>query len=290
VVARSPKLIGAILLAALASAAAQPAQAARRIISLVPALTEMLFAIGAGSQVIAVSSYDDYPPEVETLPRVGALLDPDTERILSLRPDLVLTYGSQTDLKAQLQRTRIRVFDYRHGGLAGVSATLRRLGAETGRSADAARVAADIERRLAGIRARVAGRERPRTLLVFGRESLSLRNLYASGGRGFLHDLLVTAGGANVLGDVARESTQVSSEVLLARSPEVIVELRGVVPPPPERAQQERDTWSRLSSLPAVKGQRIYLLYGDHLVVPGPRVAQAAEEMARALHPAAFSR
>ncbi|MGE3888626.1 MAG: helical backbone metal receptor, partial [Vicinamibacterales bacterium] len=80
-----------------------PGQATpQRIVSLVPAVTEMLFAIGAGSQVAAVSSYDQDPPEVKALPRVGALLDPDVERILALRPDLVITYGSQADLQAQL--------------------------------------------------------------------------------------------------------------------------------------------------------------------------------------------
>ena len=70
-----------------------------RIISIVPAVTEMLYEIGAGPRVVAVSSYDTYPPEVKTLPNVGALLDPNVERILSLKPDLVIVYGSQTELK-----------------------------------------------------------------------------------------------------------------------------------------------------------------------------------------------
>ena len=104
----------------------------RRIISLVPALTEMLFAIGAGPQVVAVSSYDEFPPQVKSLPRVGALLDPDTERILSLKPDLVVTYGSQVDLQTQLKRASIATFDYRHGGLDHIFTTIRELGQRTG--------------------------------------------------------------------------------------------------------------------------------------------------------------
>ena len=80
-----------------------------RIVSLVPAATEMLFAIGAGPRVIAVSSYDHEPPEVDRLPRVGALLDPDLERILSLRADLVVVYGTQHELKQQLARATIPV-------------------------------------------------------------------------------------------------------------------------------------------------------------------------------------
>ena len=75
--------------------AAQATLPPTRIISLVPSATEMLFAMGAGPRVAAVSSYDRYPPEVERLPRVGALVDPDVERILSLRPDLVVAYASQ---------------------------------------------------------------------------------------------------------------------------------------------------------------------------------------------------
>jgi len=82
---------------------------ARRVVSLVPNVTEMLFAVGAGAQVVGVSSYDDFPPETKALPRVGALLDPDTERILSLRPDLVIVYGSQGEVEAQFTRTGMPV-------------------------------------------------------------------------------------------------------------------------------------------------------------------------------------
>ena len=89
----------------------------KRIISLVPNVTEILFAIGAGPQVVAVSTYDVEPPEVRSLPTVGALVDPDTERIIALRPDLVITYGSQSDLQSQLKAVNIPFFDYRHAGL-----------------------------------------------------------------------------------------------------------------------------------------------------------------------------
>jgi iron complex transport system substrate-binding protein len=101
----------ALMLAVLLSATSLVAQAPQRVISLVPNLTEMLFAMGAGPQVVAVSSFDREPEAVRTLPRVGALLDPDVERILSLRPDLVITYGSQVELKAQLARTGIAAVD-----------------------------------------------------------------------------------------------------------------------------------------------------------------------------------
>ncbi len=265
-----------------------PTPAVRKIISLVPALTEILFAIGAGPQVIAVSSFDDDPPEVLKLPRVGALLDPDTERILSMRPDLVLIYGSQVELQKQLESAGIRVFPFRHGGLADVTPSFRVLGNLTGHAEEAARLAADVDARLAAVRARVAGRPRPKTLLVIGREPLSLRQLDASGGVGFLHDLVELAGGRNVFDDVKKQAVGASTEMLIARAPEVILELHYSRELSPAHVQRERDTWHQLASIPAVKANRVHLLFGDHLVVPGPRIASAAEEYARAIHPEAF--
>jgi iron complex transport system substrate-binding protein len=269
------------------AAAAQPSAAApTRIVSLVPAVTESLFAIGAGPQVIAVSSFDHFPAEVEALPRVGALLDPDTERILSLKPDLVVVYGSQTDLQTQFARAGIRTYVYRHGGVAKTLDTISGLGQVTGHTAGAARVVANLRAKLDRIRRVVAGRARPRTLLVLTRQPGSLRVLYASGGVGFLHDLLEAAGAANVFSDIRRESAQPSQETLLTRRPDVVVELQAAATV--ADTNEARRVWSTLSSIPAVQANRIHVLTGAYLVTPGPRLGDAAEAIARAVHPDAF--
>lgn len=260
----------------------------QRIVSLVPSVTEMLFSIGAGPRVVAVSSYDHYPPEVERLPRVGALIDPDVERILSLRPDLVVVYGSQTDLRAQLARAGIGVFNFRHGTLDAVTATMRELGVRLGMASRANEAAAALGRNLAAIHARVGGRRRVRTMLVIGREPQSLRAINVSGGSGFLHDLLELAGGDNVFGDVKREALMVTTETILARAPEMILELHYTDPPALDVIANERQTWSGLSAVPAVRNGKVILLYGGELVVPGPRVADTALAFARALHPQAM--
>lgn len=287
-------LIAAVLFAAALQSGTRDSRQAyagpvpSRIVSLVPAATEMLFAMGAGPQVVGVSSFDTYPPEARTRTRVGALVDPDLERILSLRPDLVVVYSTQQELKQQLARAGIRTFEYVHGGLPSVTATLESLGRAAGHADEAASRARAIEQRLAALRTRVAGRPRPRTLLVFGREPLALRNVYASGGAGFLHDMLVTAGADNVLADVARENVQATSEVILARAPDVIVELRYGKSISEAQLAQERTVWKALPGVPAVRSGRVILLVGDEFVVPGPRLADATERLARALHPEAF--
>ncbi len=271
-----------VLLASFAPAAQSRPQ---RIVSLVPALTEMLYAIGAGPQVVAVSSYDEYPPEVKALPRVGALLDPDTERIISLKPDLVITYGSQVDLQAQMKRAGIPTFDYRHAGLSHILVTMTELGVRTGHATEADRAVAAIAARLAAVRARVAGKRRPKTLLVFSREPKTLRNLYVSGGRGFLHDMLEIAGGDDVFNDIDKESVQVSIETILSRAPEVILELRPEEIPAGLPMQQELASWARLASVPAVRNQQVLFISGHAVTVPGPRIAESVERMAKALHP-----
>ena len=260
----------------------------QRIVSLVPALTEILFSIGAGHQVIAVSSFDDYPQEVLSLPRVGALLDPDTERILSLRPDLVVIYGSQDTLKDQLHRAGIKTFNYFHTNLEDIRRVFLQLGSLTGHKAEAIAQASALESKLASIRARVSGLPRPRTLLLIGHEPQSLRNMDASGGLGFLHDLLDVAGGTNIFADVKQEAVRVSTEMLLSRNPEVVIDLHYQITGNTTKPVTEQTIWKRLPSIPAVSTGRIYKLYGDYLVVPGPRMGEAAEMLGRALHPKAF--
>jgi iron complex transport system substrate-binding protein len=269
------------------AAASQPV-AARRIVSLVPNVTEMLFAVGAGSQVVGVSSYEDFPPETKSLPRVGALLDPDVERIFSLRPDLVIVYGSQTQLEGQLSGAGIRVYPYRHAGVDNILQAIRDVGRLTGHAGDSDRVVRDLQSQLDDVRRRVRGRPRPRTMLVIGRDAAALRGVYASAGVGFLHELLDAAGGDDAFGDITREAAQPSNETVIARAPQVIIEMHATEQPAAEVVQRERAVWNALSSVPAVRNNRVYLLYGSYLIAAGPRVGRAAEALARVLHPEVF--
>jgi iron complex transport system substrate-binding protein len=271
----------------LLSAQTAPVGQPRRIVSVIPAVTEMLFAVGAGPKVIAVSSFDHYPPEVEKLPKVGALIDPDLERILALRPDLVIVYGTQTDLRAQLDRASVPTFIYKHGGLADVIATMKSVGSRVGHAGEADRAARQIEEKIASVRSRVSGRAKPRTLVVFSREPLALRGIYASGAQGFINDMVTAAGGANVFADIARESVQATSELILTRRPDVILELSGA-PLGADELVRERAVWSVLASVPAVRSGRVFILADERTVTPGPRIADGIEAIARVLHPEAF--
>ena len=141
---------------------------------------------------------------------------------------------------------------------------------------------------MTAVRERVAGRPRPRVLLVMGRDPDAIRNVYASGGRGFLHDMVVAAGGDNVFADIDREAVQPSSEGILAAAPDVVLEIRAEGLLAPAEAARQHDVWRPFSTIPAVRDRRVIVLTGNDLIMPGPRVAAATERLARALHPDAF--
>jgi iron complex transport system substrate-binding protein len=121
-------------------------------------------------------------------------------------------------------------------------------------------------------------------LTVFGRERLALRAIYASGGVGFIHDMVTIAGGDNVFADVKKEAVQATTELILARRPDVILELRAD-PLTPDEVRAEIATWARLPSVPAVRGGRVHLISDPRTVIPGPRVGEGVEIIERTLHP-----
>jgi iron complex transport system substrate-binding protein len=186
-----------------------------------------------------------------------------------------------------MARSGIKVFSYRHGGIDAILQGLRDLGVATGHAAEGEKTARELRQRLDAIRSRVRTYPRPRVALVFGRQPQSLQQMYVSGGTGFLNDLLEVAGATSVFADVPRESVQPSLETVLTRAPQVIVELRAN-PLTTAQVAAERRAWSPLASVPAVRNNTIHFLTGDYYFVPGPRVAMAAEGLARTLHPEAF--
>lgn len=274
--------LAALLLVVPSSLPAIDAQATARVVSVVPAITEMLYAMGAGDTVVGVTSYDRFPPEVLAKPKIGALLDPNLEAMLMLRPTVAVVYASQLDLQRQLTRSGVPLFVYKHAALGEISEQARAVGRRVGRAADGDALASTIERAIQRARGRFIDRTPPRTLLVIGRDGGAIRNVLVSGGVGFLHDMMRAAGATNVMADTARENVQVSLETLIARDPEVIVEIQteGDL----SAASRVEREWRTLPPSAAGTVRRIVALNDPWLAIPGPRVADAIERLGRAVH------
>jgi iron complex transport system substrate-binding protein len=253
----------------------------QRIISLAPSLTEMLFALGLDHRIIGVTSYCNYPPAAKSKESVGNTLQPNLERIIALKPDLVIvTTSSQLEnFTRQLDQLQIPVYVSNPRTVREVFASLKRLGEVTGTAANADKVAGELEARLNAVTARVATQPKPKTLFL-----VQDTPLIVPGRDTFLHDLIELAGGASITADVTGWP-QFSRETAIARAPEIIIDPGHA----DTRVLAEKVLRADYATTPAIKQNRIIRLDPDLTNRPGPRLLDALEQLARALHPAAFA-
>ena len=253
-----------------------PRGAPRRIVTLAPNLTEIVFAVGAGASLVGVSEYSDFPPEARSIPRVGGL-EVSAEKVVSLRPDLVLALeeGTAKGAVSALAAAGVPVLPVPSGSLDAVLAGIRLVGQRLGRSAAGDRLAADLANRRAAVRARAAlsRKTRPRTVILIWPDPPQ-----AAGGGTFVNDLLVEAGGENLLGGRSGWPL-VSAEWLATAAIDVLVvpdsgETRGAY----ERAFREGPL-----SRGTVAAARTVRIEEAVLTRPGPRVFDALERLAREL-------
>lgn len=253
----------------------------RRLVSLLPAATEILFAIGAGGDLVGRTRFDSHPPEVSEVPSVGDGVRPSVEMVVSRQPDLVVLFAGPDSRAASdvLRRIGVPVLAVHHNTLADLHLNIERLGRVTGRDSAAARLSARIREELGGIR-RIT-RELPERSVYY---DAWWHPPITVGGGSYLDSLITLAGGRNVFGDVASPSPQVSLEAIVARDPEIILY-------PVHRGAErtpipDRTGWEVLG---AVRDGRIRVFDGEIVVRLGPRVADAVRELARAIHAGSFA-
>jgi iron complex transport system substrate-binding protein len=257
---------------------------ARRVVSLATSNTEILFAIGAGATVVGADVYANWPAAVTAVPRVGTQQEPSVEAVLGLRPDVVVSAMSanrQSTVEA-LERLGLPVFVTRTDDLAGLSRTIVDLGTLVGQRTAADALVHTIQAGLAQVQEQVRQQAqqvpRVRALVLVWSDPL-----YVVGRQTYTADLLALAGGDNVAADAEPGYPRYSLERVLRQAPEVIV----MGTHTDERTGDPWRDWRRFPTLPAVRDGRLVTVDGDLIFRPGPRAVEAAQTLARALHPPA---
>ena len=242
-----------------------------RIISLAPSTTETLFALGLGDRVAGVTTYCDYPPEAETKEKVGDTQRPGIEKIIALKPDLVIvSRASQLEqFVTRLSDLGVPAYVSSPSSLEGVLESIERLGELTGTEDRARALVSNLRARVEAVQARVSAKDQPRVLFILGNEPL-----ITVGGTAFINDLITRAGGRSISSDQTSEYPQYSLETAVAKQPEVIF-LQSGSPDLPER----------LKGTPAARDGRVYQLDSNILLRPGPRIVDGLEQMASKIHP-----
>ncbi len=255
------RFVAFVFIATLATAAVSDVPA-RRVITLAPHLAEIVFAAGAGPALVGTVEYSDYPQAARDIPRVGDAFRLDRERIMSLRPDLVLAWGGGTPVAVieQLRGDGHTVVVIGGDTLGSVADALEQIGRLTGSETTAAEKAARYRGELTALRERYRG---DATLPTFFQ--ISEQPLYTVTGRQIISQAIDLCGGRNVFADLPGLVAQVSAEAVVAAEPRVMLATAGAGDDPLAR-------WRRFQDLAAVRFGHLYLVDGDLVSRPGPRL------------------
>jgi ABC-type Fe3+-hydroxamate transport system substrate-binding protein len=256
----------------------------QRIISLAPSATEILFAIGVGEKVVGVSDHCNYPPVVVGAERVGGFANPDLDRIMALRPDLVFAFGTiQIPVVRDLEQRGMRVFWTYPRTIDEILFSFERIGEIAGVPVAGKRLRATVEGQISRVHERLKGlrgKERPGIFRVLGLDPLS-----TIGGLNFQSEIYRAAGGRNIFEDIEEDFFIVDEGELKRRNPDVIV-ICGSNPQGSRQQVQNQKGWKEIA---AVQNDRILVIPCDLICRPGPRVGQTMGKVASFLHPDKFS-
>ncbi|MGO9267395.1 MAG: ABC transporter substrate-binding protein [Candidatus Binataceae bacterium] len=260
---------------------ARSSSSGQRIVSLAPSVTETLFALGAGDEVVGVSQYCDYPPSVRQLPRVGSFITPNIEAIAALRPTLVVGLATASDLREirALRAMGIATLMVDDGSVAAIERSIMAIGDHIGRGDRAHELVRDLREQVDAVRQRLRNQPRRSVLMVVGHQPM------VAVGRGtFLDELLTLADAANIAAASDQAWPRLSVEYIIASRPEVILDGQmGTDPSTPG------SFWSKYPTIPAVQNHRVLGYPDDPTLHPGPRIGITLDQLARLIHPAAFS-
>lgn len=254
------------------------------VISLAPNITETVFALGKGAEVIGVSDFDDYPTRVSRLPQLGGYIDPDLEQIALLRPALILVPGRHEAVTTFAEQNGIGVLNVHMDSLASIDEGIASIGLALNAVSKATELQNKITATLDEIREAVAPFDRPKVFIVMNRERGDLTNLQTVGGSSFISELVTAAGGDNIYQDEGKAYLEASKETLMVRAPDVIIEIQAGRDFTKKQTDALFSDWLALDSLPAWKSGRIYFFTDSHMMRPGPRITDVARQIARKLH------
>jgi iron complex transport system substrate-binding protein len=258
-----------------------------RIVSLSPSVTEILYGVGAWPQVVAVSQYCSYPPDVVNKPRVGSWADINLEQITALKPDLIIGADAQESIIGEkLNALGVRSLFVKSQSLTEVLDAIRAVGRAAGHADEASELARRTEREIETVRSTLAGRQRPRVLCIVGHDPGTLRDLYTATRGSFLDDLIGVAGGESVAPPAEQGYGKITKEAVLAFNPEVIIDII----PAAEGGDGANPTapWRDLAEMRAVRDGRVYVLREPLVTHPSQFVGYTARAFANLIHPEAF--
>lgn len=268
-----------LLVAGDARAATPP----KRIVTLAPSCAEMVAGLGLGDALVGVTEYTDWPARTKQLPKVGSYVKLNVEAIVALKPDLVVATddGNPPATLRRLERAGLRVVTLALRDFGGIQQSMRRLGAITGRTAEAQRAVAEMTRVVGCVAARTRAVKKPRVLFAYG-----VAPVVSAGKETFTSELLAMAGASSITANVAQSYPRLSDETVVAGAPEVIVISNMSLGTEAARSGNWLNRWP---GIPAVKQRRVHVIDTTNVDRPSQRIVHGLMLLARTIHPRLFA-
>jgi iron complex transport system substrate-binding protein len=269
-----------------ASSKAQPNNP-QRIVSLAPNLTEILFALGLGEKIVAVSNNSNYPTAAANKKKVGSFWQPNTEAIIASKPDLVITLQTRTEQQKavadSLKRLRFKVLTLKIEKIAELLAAIQKIGTATGYEQHSGELIKNISTQLNLLQAKVSAADKVKVLWA-----VQIEPFRVAGRNTFINELIELTGGENAIGPTIQQYPPISNEEILVCGAEIIIQSAMGTGDILRQQQAAEAFWSKFAALPAVKNNRINVIEPDTTLRLGPRLPQGTETIARCLHPDSF--
>ncbi len=247
-----------------------------RLVCLAPNITDTVYALGGGSDIVGITDYTKYPPEAAQKPSVGGVINPSLEKLASLGPDLVLAIGDLNgfDVIRSIEQMGFPVFVIHPHGLEGIYRSIENIGEAMNQPQKAAALIAALRGKESSVRERVAGKKPPSVFFLLWPDPLM-----TAGHGAFITELIEIAGGTSVTSDMPHEWPRISLETLLSLQPQYVLLVKGSAVT--LETLQQQAGWRSLEAI--ARGRVLYV--DDRIQVPSPLAFDALEELAKQLHP-----
>ncbi|MBN1902770.1 ABC transporter substrate-binding protein [Candidatus Sumerlaeota bacterium] len=256
-----------------------------RIVSCSPSFTEILFALGKGEQVVGVTDFCRFPPEALKKQKIGGFLNPNLEKVIYLKPDLVVVQDAKSQMGEKMKRLGLPVLEIRNESLSDSLKAVEIIAGAAGVPERGKALKRNLEEKLNSIRKKYENTDKVRTLIVVDRSPEGLKDIYVSAPGTYLNEILEIAGGVNVLSRQPALYPKISKESLIALNPDVILDTTLAGQNFTSKTLQSAvDSWQDIPLLRAVKNQRIFMLTDPAVTIQGPRIAETTGHMADILH------
>jgi len=259
----------------------------KRIISLSPNITEILFDLGLGEKIVGVTNYCNYPEKAQKIARVGGYLDPNFEAIVSLKPDVVIILPEQENVKNFLTELDVIYLEVNNKTISDIFKGIKTIGAQFGRTKRAEKLVAALQASIDRVKSKTATCSKPTVLISVGRTLSAgmLADIFVAGKNTYFDELIKLAGGKNVIEMETLSYPLISAEGIINLNPDIILDFATDFEKYKLTADQVKQDWLCLPQVKAVRNNRVYVLGQSYAVIPGPRFIELLAQLVTIVHP-----